>query len=361
MKDEFVGKQESALTLLKLLPAGRLAETEDFQRILKARSTQDIKLQLVDLLGAIQTTESHEAFKLSFDVTKEEDFSYVERYLQSLAVGTRPKEAVIDDLHITVEKIENEKLKDTFIQTLASMALRYAQLPGKSYKSKIVEKVTNFILKSLEECKEEACQMVFLRGIQNLRAPSAIKDVLKYAVEHPYAVSVAAMKAIRVFPVDRWSKQIKKQFENIFYQQFKKYDSSARTLALDILLEMKPNLESLERMLQFLKSNDKAYEVKQYLLQKLKMLADKCPAFKANLKKLLVLDPHLNNWNIFGGLKGLSTALARSFSKTPSFNSTLLSVQEMSSGVLKRGIVDLTVESDEKTSSLFTVSEIQYI
>ena len=345
---------------MKLLPAGRLADTEDFIRILKARTTQDIKLQLLDLLGAIQTTESHEAFKLSFDATKEEDLSFVERYLQSLAVGTRPNEAVIDDLHLTIEKIENEKLKDTFIQTLASMAQRYAHLPGKSYKSKIVEKVTSFLLKSLEECKEEACQVVLLRGIQNLRAPAAMQAVLKYAVEHPYAVSVAAMKAIRVFPVDRWSKQIKQQFENIFYQRFKKYDSSARTLALDILLDMKPNLESLSKMLQFLKSNDKAYEVKQYLLQKLKMFAEKCPIFNQNLKKLLAMDPYLNNWNVFGGQKGLSTALTRSFSKSPSFNSSLLSVQEMSSGVLKRGIVDLTVESDEHKCSLFTV-DLKYL
>lgn len=54
-------------------------------------------------------------------------------------------------------------------------------------------------------------------------------------------------------------------------------------------------------------------------------------------------------------LKGLSTALSRKFSKTPSFNGTLLSIQEVQGGVLKRGIVDMTMETNNDHFSFFTV------
>lgn len=357
LKNELVGKEISALTLLKLLSTGRETDADEFSRILKARSTQNIKLQLVDLLGAIQTSESHETFKQEFNFDNDEDFEYIERYLQSLAVGTRPHEAVITDLLESASKnIENEKLRDSLIQTLASMALRFTRLPGKTYTSEVVVKVTKFLLESLAACEKSKCTVVLLRSLQNLRAPDTVKHLLTFATEHPYDISVAAMKALRVFPVFLWTKEIKSKFENIFHQRYKKFDSSARTLALDILLEMNPTRQELENLLDFLKSNDKAYEVKQYLIQKLRMIAEKCVKFNGVLLDILKKDPQLNNWHVFGGQRGLSTALARRFSQQPSFNGSLLSVQEMSNGVLKRGIVDLTIENGEEKSSLFTVS-----
>lgn len=52
---------------------------------------------------------------------------------------------------------------------------------------------------------------------------------------------------------------------------------------------------------------------------------------------------------------GLTTALSRQFSRSPSFNGTLLSVQEVFGGVLKRGIVDMTVDSNQDKFSVFNV------
>jgi microsomal triglyceride transfer protein large subunit len=178
---------------------------------------------------------------------------------------------------------------------------------------------------------------------------------LGLALNHPYQVSVAAMKALRTFPSNFWTSEMKHQFEDIFYQKAKKFDTSARTIALDILLEMKPETGDIVRFLDFLKSSDRTYEVKQYLVQKLKMHAEKCARFNEMLKMALAADPHVNNWNIYGGLKGLSTALTRRFSRSPSFNGSLLSVQEMNSGVLKRGSVDLMIESGDEEFSLFSL------
>ncbi|EAT47026.1 AAEL001806-PA [Aedes aegypti] len=61
-----------------------------------------------------------------------------------------------------------------------------------------------------------------------------------------------------------------------------------------------------------------------------------------------------DNYHILG-VKGVSTALSRTYSTVPSFNASLVSLQEMSGGVLKRGIVDLTLDVDEEKFSLFTL------
>lgn len=84
------------------------------------------------------------------------------------------------------------------------------------------------------------------------------------------------MKAIRALPADSWTPEVQKVAERIFFQLGRKYDSSARTLALDILLEAKElDEERLKNLLVSLTSNDSVYEVKQYLLQRLNQLSDR--------------------------------------------------------------------------------------
>lgn len=84
------------------------------------------------------------------------------------------------------------------------------------------------------------------------------------------------MKAIRALPADSWTPEVQKVAERIYFQLSRKYDSSARTLALDILLEAKElDEERLKNLLVSLTSNDSVYEVKQYLLQRLNQLSDR--------------------------------------------------------------------------------------
>lgn len=356
LKDVNVGKQEAAVAFVRLITVARAATTDEFIKILNAHTSKEIKNQIYDLLGAVQTEESHEAAKKSLSFKSDKDVDHSERYFQALAVGTRPTKYIIADLlALSNENFDNEKVHDTFVQTLASMAQRFAKLIGHSYKDKIVEDVRMYLLKTLKECASDNCKQKYIRGLQNLQSPTTILTLLDYTKTGSYGVSVAAMKALRSFPIELWSKELKKNFENVFYQMNKKYDSSARALALDILLELKPNYEELQRMVYFLKSNEKSFEVKQFLLQKLKMVSDKCSKFRKNFTKIVESDPTLNNYHVIGQ-RGLSTALLREYSRKPSFNASLLSLQETSNGVLKSGIVDLKFEAENEESSVFTVT-----
>lgn len=334
----------------------------------------------MDLMAATQTKESHEAVKTIIDFTSAEDQTDAERYLQSLGIGTRPKDTVIKDLlQLTEKKFSESKMKDTLIQTIASMGYRYARLPNKNYDSEVVKQIEAYLLKSLSTCKKPLCKVKYIRGIQNLQSPN-VKSVLWTNVyDDERLVTVSAMKALRSYPNTFWIDNDKKEFQKVFYQQSRKFDSSVRTLALDVLLELKPSVSEIKELLHFLRSNDKAFEVKQYLLQNLVMKGDLCPEFKQRLTEAISNEPLLNNYHIMGqkgnqysshafiGLikislrTGLSTALSRKFSKAPSFNGTLFSIQEVHGGVMKRGIVDMTVDTNNDHFSLFTVtSQLSY-
>uniref|UniRef100_A0A182YHE5 Vitellogenin domain-containing protein n=1 Tax=Anopheles stephensi TaxID=30069 RepID=A0A182YHE5_ANOST len=356
LANENVGKQASATALVDMVEVARHAKKEDLLRLLKAKSSNEIKGQLLDLLAAVQTVDSHEAAKTEFLDGSDDDKMFLgERYLQALAVGTRPRKQIIEDLlQLAQNEHRNVKFFDSLIQSLAAVTRRYAQQQGNSYETGIVKKVTALLQERLKECANDFCKLKYIRGLQNLRCPGTVDDLLELAQGSSKAVGVAAMKALRSFSVYLWNDEFRARFEDIFFQVSKRYDSSARTLALDILLDLKPDREELTHLMQFLKSSDKAYEVKQYLLQKLRMIADQCSEFGTMLKSIIESDPVLNNYHVLVP-RGLSTALSRKFSTAPSFNASLTSLQEMSGGVLKRGIVDLTLDVHDEKTSLFTL------
>lgn len=299
LTDENVGTFRSALAISKIIPAARATTKEDFLQILKSHTMKDYRGQLLDLMAATQSKESHEAVKTIIDFTSVQHQTDAERYLQSLGIGTRPKETVIKDLlQLTEKKFTEPKMKDTLIQTIASMGYRYARLPQQNYDSEVVKKIESYLLKSLTTCKKSLCKVKYIRGLQNLQSPN-VKSVLRTNVyDDERLVTVSAMKALRSYPNHFWMDEDKKEFLKIFYQQTKKFDSSVRTLALDVILELNPSVVEIKELLHFLRSNDKAFEVKQYLLQNLLMKSDLCPEFKAKLTEALSNEPLLTNYHI---------------------------------------------------------------
>lgn len=298
--------------------------------------------------------DAHDAAKDILKIESTEKTDNAERYLQGLAVGSRPQEAVITDLlNMTTAKLTT-KLHDSLTQTIASMANRYTRLVDQSFDCEIVKKVTIYLTKSLNEAKSPTDKEIHIRALNNLQSPETVSLLFSQVYQPERLVSVAAMKALRNFPTKTWKPMHRKQFEDIFYQKKRKFDSSARTLALDILLALRPGTDELRPLLQYLRSNDRAFEVKQYLLQKIQMLSEGCSRFRTVVKQVMTEDSRLNNYHVVGQ-KGLSTALARKFSKSPAFNMTLLSVQEMYGGTLKRGLVDMTVDAGRDKFSVFTV------
>lgn len=166
---------------------------------------------------------------------------------------------------------------------------------------------------------------------------------------------VLAWKAIRELEPTVWDKNVIDAALRTFYQLDRRCDSTSRTLALEVILLSKPNDETLKNIIYHLVSSDSAYEIKQYLLQMLKMLGEKDSRLEQQVNSIIKNDPKLNNYHVLGQ-KGLSTALSRNFLKGFSCNGSLETIQEMNSGIVKSGTVNVVIEKGEITKDIFNVS-----
>lgn len=310
-------------------------------------------------MGAAQTDVSHEAVKETIDFSDDSEVDRIERYLQALAIGTRPNPLIMLDLIKVAEtESKNSKIPTIIIHTLGSMAYRYAHLPEHNYSSSVVEKVFDYLNSSISSCNNNIpCYVNYLNGFSNLRSVETIDLLFGFANHTDRSISIAAMKALRRFPASAWKSKHIEAFEDIFFQTEHRFDSSARTLALDIILESKLTGAKLNKLFEHLKSNDRSFEVKKYLFEKLMMLSSEDAELNQQIEQIIRSNRTLNNYHILGQ-RGLTTALSRKYSIRSPFNGTLTSIQEIFGGILKRGVVDLSIDSESDKYSYFTVISI---
>lgn len=289
--------------------------------------------------------------KLHFDKASQEELS--ERYLWALAVCASPNPDVLQDLLQKYRGLVSvpRKVKETMLLTMASMARRL----GSSKAQKLVEEA---IVNELNVAKGEE-RYAFLRALKNLRSKTTLEVLLEVAAKGTPKEGVYAWKAILAQEPSNLDGRVYKAALRTFYQLDKKQDSSSRTLAVDLLLKMEPSEGTLNHLLSFLKSSDPSFEVKQYVLQRIKMLAEEDGNFGGKVKKIIANDASLNNYHTLAQ-KGLSTALARSFQQGSSVNGTLLTIQEMKAGIVKRGTVDVVLSKDLISQEIFSVSPLEH-
>lgn len=299
LNDENIGFSSLSQSFAQLLPLARITKQAEFVEILK--NNKNLHNQLVDLLGAVQSMDAHNAMMEVFQFDSSNHADLLEKYLQSLAVGTHPERAILENLlqrlQNAAEPIKNEKLKDTALQTLASLAHHM----GFEAQDELLNKILSHILKELNDncaANDVPCKTSHIRALQNLQHSETIPLLIDIALQAEAKLSVAAMQALQSFPLIHFNEQHRKAFSHIFYQVQRKYDTSARTIALDILLSLKPTREQLGVLLDYLGSNDRHFEIKTYVIQKLNMLSEKCSRFRALLKSCLAERPHINNYHI---------------------------------------------------------------
>ena len=113
-------------------------------------------------------------------------------------------------------------------------------------------------------CKNEECKQKYLRALKNLALKDTVPVLLQHALFGRKKTSVTALKALRSLPPDSWDDDVKRAATRIYYQLGRRFDSSSRTLAADILMESRPGDRVIRDLLLSLASRaDPAYEVSQ--------------------------------------------------------------------------------------------------
>ncbi|GLH02480.1 Microsomal triglyceride transfer protein large subunit, partial [Gryllus bimaculatus] len=313
-----VGSLRSAKAFTRLLHAARAAKREDLVKALKSSKNRDILPQLCDVLGSAQTAAAHEAAMKVLRLDADDDLDAAERYLWALSFGVHPLPHVIGEAEAS-------------------------------------------LMAALGRCADDACRLRVLRALRNLASPAALRELLALAEGGSGRVAAAALRAARALPrEDGWaSDEAQRAAWRVFAQRRRRHDSSARTLALDLLLEAHPPPDRLAELMATAGPayNDSAFEVKRYLWQRLRQLGEEAPALAAAAQAALQRPEARGvrgNWDAHA-LRGVSTALTRRFARGPGANASLSTVQETSGGLLKRGAVDVRLERHGATNTLFSL------
>ncbi|XP_044760118.1 microsomal triglyceride transfer protein large subunit [Coccinella septempunctata] len=354
LASELLGTAGPAKAFLKLVYTARGASKKDIQKTLNSKKNAKILPQLMDVLGSSQTLATYEAVMGYLDLTKEEQLDLSERYLWALSLGSNPNQDIVEKLFNKYKKSENipVKLNETLLLTVASMCRRLTTSPI-NHDEKINQKFEKLVLEKLRKSKDEE-SYPYLRALKNLRSPTTIPDLLKKIRQGSAKEGALAWKALIAFDRRHWTPEVKKAAKKTFLQLDRKHDSSSRSIASEILLESRPEDATLKEIIHHLASNDTAYEITQYALQKIRMMAEDDPELKRRVVQIIKSDKKINNYSVLNP-RGLSTAIKRYFVQNPSGNGSLISLQEINSAIVKRGIVNIVWDKNGDTSELFSL------
>ena len=273
-----------------------------------------------------------------------------ERYLWSLSLSPTPDPQILKNiLKRSEETMQNDKVSETLALSAAAMAKQHGS-------SSVIEKARVSLEIGLDSCTGEECQLKFLRALKNLESKAAVPALLNFALNGSKATSAVAWQALGALPKQHLREEVRTAALRTFYQiGGPRRDSTVRTLALNLILENEPSVDDLQGFAQYLASQDPMYEVRKYLSQRLEQLAEKNPQFSRNLKEALKRESHkIYNYDVLAQ-KGLSTAFTRNFLKSTGSNGSLVTIQEVNSGLLKKGVVDVVLESEPHSSAIFSL------
>ncbi|XP_050434632.1 microsomal triacylglycerol transfer protein [Adelges cooleyi] len=346
--DTELGMSKSAYASIEVIDAIRNSKADAIVKVLKDEQNEDIEIQLYDLLGSALTEDSHKAAMETLDFSENSDFDKTERYLWSASVKFKPNFEVIQSLiKLSEKKLANEKLDDTVFNTITAMTSRLVRYDASEKHLKLFDEILLKTLEKLNGCNkgdDDECRLVYIRALANLRHPKSIDVLLDIAQNGNRKPSTIAMKTVKILGPSFWDHRVLKACDKIFFQLVRERDSSARMIALSILLEMGPDYELLKHVLKWLLTPKEGFENKQYALQQLNELANHDRGAAKLLREVLIREK-LNHYGVLAQ-RGLSSSFSRYFLDYNNITGLVKSSQHIYTGVTKRGSVDIIVEHD---------------
>ncbi|KAF6207473.1 hypothetical protein GE061_015919 [Apolygus lucorum] len=352
LQNSELGTSKSAWALVKSVRSMKNTKTEDLYKVLTSKKHKNIRHQLIDIFGTVQTNETHSAALKFLRINqKDMDLDLCERYLWALSTSPNIKNHVVREIYELVKtaKHPNENLWQTLVLTLPAMAYRYNERCG-NCDPELIENTVQFLNESMIACKadDDGCQTIYLRGLLNIPSDIMKTTLVEKALNSKGRVGVVAMRFIEKLGPKNWDGQVLKAAEQVYLGNHT-YDSSARCIALDILLKSQPNDLLLTRIISILERPYSTRELKEYLFQRLNELSETDPQFGQRVKRIIKSNGY-NHYNYIAQ-GGFSTAFRRDFMA----GGALSTAQEVVGGLLKRGNVYVNLEKNTGMEPVFTL------
>ncbi|XP_046440160.1 microsomal triglyceride transfer protein large subunit-like [Daphnia pulex] len=344
-----------ASAFVTLLPVVRQSSKDDILVLLKDSKNKQILPQLIDVVAAAQTAESYAAALEAINF-QSENIDLAERFLQVVSLSTRPSEYLLGGLLKLSKKIKSEKLSETALLSLAAITKTFVINQQEKASDKLVKDITTYFTDNLKTCASEDCNQLYMRVFKNLGSPETLPIILTHIDSQDKKTSVWAVKALKALPASVFlDDRVKQKLEIIYFQVDRPYDSSARTLALDMLLDHQPDSTFLINVLISLSmGGSENLELNTYSLQRLQEYAGNDPVVRSQLKQILSDRPSLNNYHVFAQ-NGMSTTFSRDLYRNVDGNGSFSSSTEAANKMMKRAAFDVYLRNPEDTFQLLSV------
>uniref|UniRef100_T1H8T6 Uncharacterized protein n=1 Tax=Rhodnius prolixus TaxID=13249 RepID=T1H8T6_RHOPR len=341
LENRYLGSSKSAAVFIEAVKAARRSSLQDIFNVINSKRNTKILPQLMDILGAAQTVNTHKAaFKLLKINTEKYDLNLCERYFWALSMAPTIQPHILEELQLLIKnQHKSNKLWYTIVLTMASAVNKFAR--DQEHSDEIVAQTVDLLRNFVKRCNgNEQCEEIYIKALSNIHSEKSI-SVLLEIVDTASKKSVArALKGISKITPKFWNNDVIKVAEEVLLSN-RTYDSSARIFALDLLLLSNPSLALSSRIVSILKQTDKSRELKEYLLQRLDEFPEKKQIYSKNL---------CNNYDALAQ-GGLSTTFSRTFMP----NGTLSTSQEIVGGILKQGHVDVNLLYNGKLENPFVL------
>lgn len=252
---------------------------------------------------------------------------------------------------VAQKDIKNEKNKASAITALGALIKTYCQT-HKCSKDEAIVGALKFMESNLEQCKDESCWQMYLRGLQNAAQPSSVKTMLYTLRKGSKKAVLTALRALKQIGTEHLSDEVYDMVERVYGQVDKRHDSTARAMAAELIF-LGSDTRRIERVLQSLPVQE-APELSTFITSKLFELLDKKTKVRLFAGKVLNNTTVGNYYNL--AQPGSSAAFTKYLTRSDDLNSTYgLNMELIPGGLLKESSVDVNLETAEDSLNLISV------
>ncbi|XP_048761534.2 microsomal triglyceride transfer protein large subunit-like [Ostrea edulis] len=350
-----LSKIVSGKAFLKLLSAFRNSGKSTIEEVMTHKDSYHIVKQLIDVGVATQTLAAHEALMQLISFTDKDAIDYPERFILASAYATHPGEYLLKDmLELMKKKVPNESLRESIALGLGAVVNSFCKPYGNCLDYHIIAEYVNYVESELKACVEEGCILLYIRSVGNSGLPKFLPLLLDQAQNsQSSAVSLTAIQSLRRMQINDFRQEVFPVLKSIFHQNKRKYDSSVRIAALEILLQNGVSTGELCNIVLSAIYDQTEFEVSTYLIKRLRDLSESDPNFRTSLS-IVLSDSRVNNYNLFAQ-RGKSSAFTGYLAETAGSNCTYGLYQENTkTGVMKKSAMVVNVLNKQATQPLLT-------
>lgn len=355
LSSDLLAQADSSMSFLEVLASFRSSGKQSLLDVLNNDANQDIIPQLLDVLASTQTSSSWEAAMEILDFSSEESAEMLERFLVVTAFNSHPLELQVSNLMELVEggEIGSEDVQISLALTVGAL-IKTLCVEEEVCAGQVVQDALG-VFTDILSAEEDSVRKLALYALRNAGQPSTLPAIVEMiGQEEDLDVIEVALDIIDVFEEELFTRDIKRQLNNFYHQNHKRYSNVIRASAVFLLLTKKPCKQDVLNIALSLPHLE-TFELSKFISSKLETLSELDSAAGATIREVLEETQAVNYANIVTGgfSKSYRNVLADTGDSTVFYE---LDLQMTGSGLLRKSHFDVDLDAVNDSLKILSVN-----